>query len=172
MSNEMLAALAEIGVFRSLHPQDRQIIASLLRPKSFSANEIIFMEGDEGRGMYLIRSGRIKICVNDQQGNELIFTFLSAGDMLGEIAILDGGPRSASAIEVKHKFIHSSFSRGVHDCQRMPIGVWLPMKRLHVVGGFEGNRLEFGAHKEVQPSKRWRPSIRSIRQDHGFSQTS
>lgn len=102
MSNEMLAALAEIGVFRSLHPQDRQMTASLLKPKSFSANETIFMEGEEGRGMYLIRSGKVKICVNDEQGNELIFTFLSAGDLLGEIAILDGGPRSASAIAITH----------------------------------------------------------------------
>ena len=102
MSNEMLAALAEIGVFRSLHPQDRQMIASLLKPKSFSANETIFMEGEEGRGMYLIRSGKVKICVNDEQGNELIFTYLSSGNILGEIAILDGLPRSATAIAVTH----------------------------------------------------------------------
>ena len=100
MNNDILTALNEIRIFHALSPQDQRIMGDLLRPKSFSPNEIIFVQGDEGHGMYIIRSGKIKICVNDRQGNELVFTFLSAGDLLGEIAILDGRPRSATAVAV------------------------------------------------------------------------
>jgi CRP/FNR family cyclic AMP-dependent transcriptional regulator len=102
MSNSMLTALTGTGIFGAIASPDQQRLASLLRNRSFSPNETIFMQGDEGHGLYLIRSGRIKICADDWQGNELIFTYLSSGDLLGEIAILDGLPRSATAIAVTH----------------------------------------------------------------------
>jgi CRP/FNR family transcriptional regulator, cyclic AMP receptor protein len=100
MSDSMLTALTGTGIIGAIASPDQQRLASLLRNKSFSPNETIFMQGDEGHGLYLIRSGRIKICADDWQGNELIFTYLSSGDLLGEIAILDGLPRSATAIAV------------------------------------------------------------------------
>ena len=102
MSNSMLTALTEIGIFGALASPDLQQLASLLREKSFIPNQTIFIQGEEGQGLYLIRSGRIKICANDRIGNELIFTYLSSGDLLGEIAILDGLPRSATAIAVTY----------------------------------------------------------------------
>lgn len=102
MSNSTLTALSGIGIFEALAPSDQQRLASLLRTRSFSPGKTIFIEGDKGEGLYFIRSGRIKICVNDRQGNELIFTYLSSGDLLGEIAILDGLPRSATAVAVTH----------------------------------------------------------------------
>jgi len=102
MSNSMLTALTEIGIFGALASPDLQQLASLLREKSFIPNQTIFIQGEEGQGLYLIRSGRVKICANDRLGNELIFTYLSSGDLLGEIAILDGLPRSATAIAVTY----------------------------------------------------------------------
>ncbi len=102
MTNNMLVALTEIGIFGTLMPSDKQRLASLLKEKSFGPNQTIFTQGDEGRELYLIRTGRIKICANDREGNQLIFAYLSSGDILGEIAILDGLPRSATAIAVTH----------------------------------------------------------------------
>ena len=102
MNDSMLTALSGIGIFKALASPDLLRLTSLFRTKSFGPNETIFVQGDEGQGLYLIRSGRIKICTNDRQGNELIFTYLSSGDILGEIAILDGLPRSATAIAITH----------------------------------------------------------------------
>jgi CRP/FNR family cyclic AMP-dependent transcriptional regulator len=102
MGKSVVTALTGIGVFGALSSSDQQRLVSLLIPKSFNPNETIFMQGEEGHGLYLIRSGKVKICADDLQGNELIFTFLSEGDLLGEIAILDGHPRSATAIAVMH----------------------------------------------------------------------
>lgn len=93
--------LAGCEIFSVLRPSDRERLASLFIPRSFAKDEIIFLKGDPGLSLYLIRSGRVKICAFDRDGVELVFTFLSAGDILGDIAILDGKPRSASAIAVE-----------------------------------------------------------------------
>jgi CRP/FNR family cyclic AMP-dependent transcriptional regulator len=93
--------ISECDIFSALNNSDHERLTSLLRPRSFHENEIIFLKGDPGFGLYLIRSGKVKICTIDRRGVELIFTFLSRGDMLGEMAILDGKPRSATAIAVE-----------------------------------------------------------------------
>jgi CRP/FNR family transcriptional regulator, cyclic AMP receptor protein len=96
----ILRSTTGIGILSALAPSDQDRLASLLLTRAFGPNETIFLKGDEGRGLYFVRNGRIKICVNDCDGKELIFTYLSAGDLLGEIAILDGLPRSAGAVAV------------------------------------------------------------------------
>ncbi len=78
----------EIGVFSALAQKDRRQLVALSKARSFGQNEVIFMQGEAGSGMYLIRDGKVKICASDSRGNELIFTFLSSDDLLGEIALL------------------------------------------------------------------------------------
>jgi len=73
-------------------------LSSLFKPRAFNKNEVIFEQGEEGEGLYVIKSGKVKICTVAQDGIELIFTFLTVGDLLGEMSILDGRPRSATAI--------------------------------------------------------------------------
>ncbi len=89
-------------ILSALESTDQERLKSLFKPRSFRQNEVIFLKGDSGFGLYLIRSGKVKICVVDHQGIELIFTFLSKGDLLGDMAILDGKPRSATAIAVEN----------------------------------------------------------------------
>jgi CRP/FNR family cyclic AMP-dependent transcriptional regulator len=98
MADSILKAATGMGILGALTSSDQNRLAALLRSRAFSPDETIFLKGDEGQGLYLIRSGRIKICTDDREGRELIFTYLSSGDMLGEIAVLDGLPRSATAI--------------------------------------------------------------------------
>ena len=98
MNEYLQLDLSGYDIFSFLAPSDQERLKSLLRPKTFSKNEIIFLKGDDSFGLYLITSGRVKICVVDRHGVELIFTYLSRGDILGEMAILDGKPRSATAI--------------------------------------------------------------------------
>jgi CRP/FNR family transcriptional regulator, cyclic AMP receptor protein len=93
--------LNKFDIFSSLDTPDKERLKSLLRPRSFHKNEVIFLKGDPGVGLYIIYHGRVKICVFDRQGNELIFTFLTKGDLLGDLAIIDGKPRSAAAIAME-----------------------------------------------------------------------
>ncbi len=100
MEQDTLRALSGIGLFKSLSLPDQQHLASLMVLRNFNPEETIVIQGDEGHGLYLIRSGKVKICAVDPEGSELIFTFLSDGDIIGEIALLDGQPRSATAVAV------------------------------------------------------------------------
>jgi CRP/FNR family cyclic AMP-dependent transcriptional regulator len=101
VKNNLSQELGCCDIFTALDNSDRERLASLLRPRAFNKNEVVFLKGDPGLGLYLIHRGRIKICAVDRHGAELVFTFLSRGDVLGEMAILDGSPRSATAIAVE-----------------------------------------------------------------------
>lgn len=64
--------------------------------KKLNASELLFNEGDKGDVMYLIREGKIKISKGRGQ-EERVLAVLKEGDFFGEMAIIDGSPRSASA---------------------------------------------------------------------------
>jgi len=67
--------------------------------KKLNPGEVLFNEGDKGRLMYLIREGKIKITKGKGE-EEKVLAVLKEGDFFGEMAIIDGSPRSASAIAV------------------------------------------------------------------------
>jgi len=65
--------------------------------KKLAPNETLFLEGDKGDAMYLIREGKIKIS-KGQGEDEKVLAILKDGDFFGEMAIIDSSPRSATAI--------------------------------------------------------------------------
>lgn len=65
--------------------------------KSYRAGETIFNEGDSGKVAYLILSGAVRIWTHDAEARRVTLTLLGPNDFFGELAVLDGGPRSASA---------------------------------------------------------------------------
>jgi CRP/FNR family transcriptional regulator, cyclic AMP receptor protein len=60
----------------------------------------IFRKGDPGTSLYAVCTGTVKISVPSVDGKDAVFNVMNAGDIFGEIAILDGGPRSADAIAI------------------------------------------------------------------------
>jgi CRP/FNR family transcriptional regulator/CRP/FNR family cyclic AMP-dependent transcriptional regulator len=67
--------------------------------KHLEAGEVLFLEGDKGEIMYLIREGKIKI-TKGKGDEEKTLAVLKEGDFFGEMAIIDGSPRSAGAVAV------------------------------------------------------------------------
>ena len=65
--------------------------------KKLADGEVLFREGERGDVMYLIREGKIKITKGGDD-DEKVLAVLKEGDFFGEMAIIDGSPRSASAI--------------------------------------------------------------------------
>ena len=65
------------------------------------AGTALFSEGDEGDGLYLIDGGLLKIVVKSPHGEARIVSVLGAGSIVGELSIIDGLPRSASAVILK-----------------------------------------------------------------------
>ena len=88
--------LYQIPLFKNV-PQDHLVdLLRLLRPISFKAGEIIFKQGQEGRAAFLIQSGTVEIFVSEQE-KFLSITRLGEKEIFGELALIDGAPRSASA---------------------------------------------------------------------------
>lgn len=88
------------ALFEGASPEAIAAIAQLSRPVRFSAGQILFDRGDAGDQVFALRSGRIKLALLTAQGRELVLRHAEAGDFLGELAFLDGTPRSAMAMAV------------------------------------------------------------------------
>ena len=92
------ALLAKVPLFGNLPPEDMEGLAALLQSRQYSGGEIIFHTGDLGNGLYVIRKGGVAIRLISPAGKEVILTLLGRGDVFGELALLDGEPRSADAV--------------------------------------------------------------------------
>ena len=90
-------ALAQSTLFGSLSEQDRSWILSHVVPVAFTAGTTIFSRGDEGDGLYILQSGGVNLSFFTSDGRKFSFAFATVGAVFGEIAALDGGPRSGDA---------------------------------------------------------------------------
>ncbi|MDP2840607.1 MAG: cyclic nucleotide-binding domain-containing protein, partial [Syntrophales bacterium] len=93
--------LKQVPLFRSLRAEDSRRIAALLQKQTLRKGDFLFREKEEGHSLYMITAGKIKIIRQSRDGDEMILAVLSAGDFCGEMALLDGLPRSADAVAVK-----------------------------------------------------------------------
>jgi len=70
-------------------------------PVELRAKEILFHAGDEGDGCYLIRAGAVKASVVSVDGQERLLAVLGEGTLIGELALLDDAPRSATVMALR-----------------------------------------------------------------------
>ena len=93
------AALLRLNpLFAGLDGEAIARIAALCTRRQLAAGEVLFVKGDEGDALYGIRRGQIRIATGTEAGKRLTLNVLGPGDLLGEIALLDGRPRTADAI--------------------------------------------------------------------------
>jgi CRP/FNR family transcriptional regulator, cyclic AMP receptor protein len=90
--------LAQVGLFGNLTSTELLGIASLMRPRPYAKDEVIYLRGDPGTAFYVIVSGKVKIALTSPDGKEIILRRLGPGGFHGELALLDDEPRSADAI--------------------------------------------------------------------------
>jgi len=98
--------LRQVPLFRSLRAEDTGRLAALLRRQTLPRGEVLCRKGEEGNTLYMIIAGKIKIVRHSLNGDEVILAVLSAGDFCGEMALLDGLPRSADAIAVEETSLY------------------------------------------------------------------
>jgi CRP/FNR family cyclic AMP-dependent transcriptional regulator len=90
--------LAVNPLFSGLGADSIKVIAALCQRRQLAAGQVLFIKGDVGDALYGVRRGQIRIESGTESGERLIIDVLGAGDLFGEIALLDGRPRTADAI--------------------------------------------------------------------------
>lgn len=95
--SEFAVVLSMNPLFADLGKEALTRIAGLCHTQQLTEHEVLFQKGDPGEALYGIRRGQIRIETGDSDGSRLTLNFLGAGDLFGEIAVLDGGVRTADA---------------------------------------------------------------------------
>jgi len=97
--NPRLQLLKNVVLFKDLSMRDLAMVDSLMHERQYLADEVIFDEGEEGQGLFLVLSGRVKIVLPSNAPNFLLE--LGPGAFFGEVALLDQSLRTAQARAVE-----------------------------------------------------------------------
>lgn len=89
--------LGEVPFFEQLDDAARSTLAERVEERIFAAGEVIFRQNDPGESLYVVRSGAVEIWITKDTGERVLLETATAGDFFGEISLLDGGVRTASA---------------------------------------------------------------------------
>lgn len=89
--------LKRLALFANFSDSELEHLVGTGVTRVFKAREMMFHEGDPGGSMYVVLSGRVKVSSFSADGREVVLNFAGPGEVLGEITLLDGGPRTASA---------------------------------------------------------------------------
>jgi CRP-like cAMP-binding protein len=92
------ALLAEHPLFGQLSAEELERLVAYMRLVRHPARTVLFRKGDPGTYMIVVVRGRIKVCTHSEDGKELVLNLINPGEVVGEIALLDGSDRTADAV--------------------------------------------------------------------------
>ena len=90
--------LSDITMFELLNEDDRVALAAVVDELKVPAGHTLFQAGDPGDSLFIVRVGEIELFIKDTAGQKIVLTTAEPGDMFGELAMLDSGPRTATAL--------------------------------------------------------------------------
>ena len=96
-----LQSLQQCALFAHAGEDALRDLARSLRRRRFRRNEVIFHQGDPGDSLHIVATGAVKIVLPSAEGDEAIIATLRPGDFFGELALLDGASRSATAVALE-----------------------------------------------------------------------
>ncbi|MCP4004194.1 MAG: Crp/Fnr family transcriptional regulator [bacterium] len=95
-SLDQRSLLKKVSIFRDVADAELDLLLQITTTKRLKPKEVLFRKGDPGKQLYGIMSGRLRVSAAGEDGKEVVFCFLDAGEVVGEIALLDSNPRSAT----------------------------------------------------------------------------
>jgi CRP/FNR family transcriptional regulator, cyclic AMP receptor protein len=97
MPENALSHLSKLKLFAEVPEAARVRLAAAARPVRFREGQSLFRRGDPAQGMVLVLDGLVRIHLSDARGREVTLALVGGGEPIGEIALIDGGSRSADA---------------------------------------------------------------------------
>ena len=93
--------LSQSALLRDLPPEELDRLAAAMRRRVFRRGEVVFHQGDPGETLHLVCSGHLKVVLPSETGDEALLKILGPGEVFGEMALLDGAPRSATVVALE-----------------------------------------------------------------------
>jgi len=90
--------LAELELFEHVTEEDRASLAEFIDIRKLEAGETLFKTGEPGESLYIVRDGEVELFIRDTAGQKILLAIAGNGEVFGELALLDRGPRTATAM--------------------------------------------------------------------------
>lgn len=91
-----LTATSRVSIFSKLSPGDVEQLSKIVTQKTYGADAAVFFQGEPSDSLYMLLKGSVKVTGASEEGVEKILDILGPGEIFGELAMLDGYPRSAT----------------------------------------------------------------------------
>jgi len=98
MSDRVRELLMSVELFGEMLEDELDDLTTLAQIKKLTKDTTIFHAGDPADAVFVVASGRVKVVITSSDGKEFILTVLGAGQVFGEMALLESAPRSASVV--------------------------------------------------------------------------
>jgi CRP/FNR family transcriptional regulator, cyclic AMP receptor protein len=119
MAYAVPARMARSPVFGALPAPVLERLAASMQRRLYKRGAVIFHQDDPGAAVHVIERGRIKVVLTTPEGEELLLRVLGEGELFGELALLDGRPRSATVVALEETVTHVlervTFLEFLHD---------------------------------------------------------
>ncbi len=112
---DLISVLSQVPLFAGLNRRELKRVARISHRRDYAEGERLFQMGHPGAAMFVIKSGKVDIVIPQEGSADLLLASLGAGTFMGELALLDDSPRSASAVAAEDAqaiaFFRSDFNK-------------------------------------------------------------
>lgn len=94
--------IADFEAFEDVTEEDRASLAESIDLHQLAAGETLFKTGEPGEALYVVRDGEVELYIKDTAGQKILLAIAGRGDVFGELALLDRGARTPTAMAFAH----------------------------------------------------------------------
>ena len=126
--------LRSLEIFRELRNRELGYLVQSLHSRTYREGEVIFVEGDIGRALFILESGAVELTRPAPGGKSVVLYQLKPGDFFGEMALLESLPRTATATATEKTHLHllykSKLDALLHAEPRIGVNIMSHLARL------------------------------------------
>jgi uncharacterized membrane protein len=156
--------LAAVPLFERFNEEERQVLAAQLDEVEFAPGQMIFRRTDPGGAIFIVAEGEVEVFIEDSTGSRIVFETVKPGHFFGELSLLDGESRSASAqalaatraLRVDRQDLEQLFAR--HPTAAMDV-LGVIGRRLREADKLLGVRPRFSPNEAIEERVTWVQAI-------------